>query len=99
VIAAAIEGAAGVLGVPASVLTVGGLLGLAVLLVLTGRLVPRRTLVDKIAEAERWREAYEHAEEARAEQAEQIGELVELARTTHAAIASLPRRRSDDVAT
>lgn len=85
------------LGIPAESLTLGGLLGLAVLSVLSGWLVPRRTLTDQQKQAEHWRTAWENAEKARAEQADQIHELTELARTTNAAIAALPRRRVDDL--
>lgn len=41
------------------------LLGLAVILLLTGRIVPRRILKDKDEESERWRQAYEAEREAR----------------------------------
>lgn len=85
------------LEIPAEALTASGLLAMAVLAVLLGWLVPRRTLTDQQRETERWRSAYEHAEEARAEQAEQIRELAEVGRTTNAMIAALPRRRSDDL--
>lgn len=43
------------LQIPLEVLTPSALVGLAVLLVLTGRLVPRRTYDDKCHEAEQWR--------------------------------------------
>lgn len=85
------------LRIPAESLTLGGLLGLAVLAVLLGWLVPRRTLTDQQRETEHWRAAFENAEQARAEQAEQIRELAEVGRTTNAMIAALPRRRSDDL--
>lgn len=81
--------------IPAESLTLGGLLGLAVLAVLAGWLVPRRTLTDQQRQAEHWRTAYENSEKARAEQADQIRELSELARTTNAMIAALPRRSND----
>lgn len=91
------------LGFPADSLTLAGLLGLAVLAILFGWLVPRKTLTDEQRETEHWRTAYENAERRACEQAEQIKELAELARTTHAIVAALPRRRddrrSDDLAT
>ena len=40
-------------------------LALAVILLLTGRIVPRRHLLDKEGEIKRWREAYETEREAR----------------------------------
>lgn len=52
-------------GIPIIGLTAPTLLGIAVLLLLTGRLVPRSTLKDKDAEIERWRTAYETEREAR----------------------------------
>lgn len=88
---------ADLIGIPADSLTLGGLLGLAVLAVLFGWLVPRRTLTDQQRQTERWQAAFENAEKARAEQAEQIRELSELARTTNAMITALPRRRGDDL--
>lgn len=63
-------------------LTASGLLGLAVMLLLTGRIVPRVTLQDKIQECERWRLAYEAEREARATSDKQTSELLEVAKTT-----------------
>ncbi|MGW8179616.1 MAG: hypothetical protein ACWGQW_12785 [bacterium] len=65
------------------------LLGFAVLLLLMGWIVPRRTLNDKASECERWRRAYE-AERKRADTADaQTSELLEVARTTHSLIEAL----------
>lgn len=50
------------------------LLGWCVRLILTGRLVPRSTLDD-------WVAAYRISETGRGEQAAQVGELLQLART------------------
>ena len=86
---------ADIIGIPAESLTLSGLLGLAVLAVLSGLLVPRRSLTDKQRESDHWRAAWELAEKARGEQAEQIRELAELARTTNAMISALPRRGDD----
>lgn len=55
------------------------LLGWTVRLLMTGRLVPRSTLDD-------WVAAYRISEEGRAEQATQVSELLQLARTNTAAL-------------
>lgn len=68
---------------------------------LRGRLVPAVTLqtldaqwqarlAESHAREEQWRTAYEHTEEARAVQSQQLGELMILARTTEALLRSLP---------
>jgi hypothetical protein len=64
-------------------LTSSGLLGLAVIMILTGLIVPRRTHVDKSLEADRWREAYEVEREARAVAEAQSRELIERTRRIH----------------
>lgn len=46
-------------------LTAPAILGLAVLMMLTGRIVPRSTLRDKEVEIQRWQLAYETEREAR----------------------------------
>lgn len=76
-------------GVPVSVLSASALLGITVLLLLTGRLVPRVTLTDKMEEAERWRKAYEAEKEARSIADAQATELLEVAKTTHAIISAM----------
>lgn len=63
-------------------LSSSALLGLTVLMILTGRLVPRRVLKDKTEEAERWRKAYEAERTARGIVDAQRDELLESARTT-----------------
>lgn len=52
-------------GIPLFGLTAPALLAIAVLLVLTGRIVPRRLYLDKMREAEQWKEAFETEREAR----------------------------------
>ena len=66
-----------------------GLLGIAVLLILTGRLIPRATYKDKSEEADRWRRAYEAEKTARGIADAQTNELLEVAKTTHAIIAAM----------
>lgn len=70
-------------GIPVVGLTAPALLGIAVLLLLLGKIVPRSTLMDKSEEAERWRKAYEAEKEARATSDAQTVELLELAKTSH----------------
>lgn len=83
-------------------LSTAGLLGLAVLFVMLGLLIPRwvvtqmrRDRDDRLAEARSetsdWKVAYQASEEARAVQAKQLGELLELAKTTDHFIRSLPQ--------
>lgn len=63
-------------------LTPAGLLLVAVLMVFTGYLVPRRIYLEKAAEAERWRAAYEVERTARATSEAQTRELLEIAKTS-----------------
>jgi len=62
-------------------LTPAGLLLLVVLMVLTGRLVPRATYLEKVKESDQWRAAYEVERAARAAADAQTRELMELAKT------------------
>lgn len=70
-------------------LTAPTLLGLAILLVFTGRLVPRAFLKDKEEECMHWRRAYEAEREARMTSDSQTVELLELAKTTNMLITAL----------
>lgn len=70
-------------GIPIVGLTAPTLLGLAILLLLVGRLIPRPFYLDKVSEADRWREAYEAEREARRASDAQTAELLEVAKTTH----------------
>jgi hypothetical protein len=73
-------------GVPYPSLTFPTLLGLAILFILLGKLVPYRYLKDKEVECEKWRKAYETERESRRVSDAQTAELLELARTTHAIV-------------
>ena len=81
-------------GIPLSALTpIGALclvLALPYLLIARGRLVPRSTLEDAYHDRDEWRAAHRISEQARAESADQVGELLEHARTTDAFIRALP---------
>jgi hypothetical protein len=70
-----------------------GLLVLVVLLILTGRLVPRSTLLDMREERDTWRAAHTESEAARQAEREQVTELLELSRTAGHVLTSLPRAR------
>lgn len=65
------------------------LIGIAVMLVLTGRLVPRRILQDTQRDRDQWREAYMASESARHLEAEHTGQLLEAARTSVAVLQAL----------
>lgn len=71
-----------------------GLLALVVIMILTGRLVPRSTFedlrADKDKQIEVWRSAYETSMSAQDVQREQITALLEAAKTTTHVIQSLP---------
>lgn len=75
-------------GFPLIGLTAPALLGIAILLLLFGRIVPRSTLLDKSNESEKWRQAYETEREARALSNKQTIELLELAKLTNAIVVS-----------
>jgi len=76
-------------GIPVEILTPGALLGLFVLLVFTGRITTRASLTDKNQEIERWRQAYEFEREAHAAADAQVGELLDVAKTSQAVIQAL----------
>lgn len=76
-------------GIPIAGLTAPALLGIAVMMLLLGRLVPRSTFDEKAKEAEHWRQAYEKEREARATSDAQTVELLELAKTTHNLIVAI----------
>jgi hypothetical protein len=72
-------------------LTPPGLVALAVLLVLFGVLVPRRTMNDVIHDRDEWRIAHRLSEASRVELSSQVTALLEYARTTDALIRALPK--------
>lgn len=78
------------------------LVGITVLAILRGYLVPRSVVTDLradrdkriaelIAEVTRWRDAHERSETARLEAQAQAGELLELSRVATRFFAALPR--------
>jgi hypothetical protein len=70
-------------------LTPAGLLLVAVLMVLTGRLIPRWTYQAKAKEADQWHAAYLVAEAARTTSESQTRELLELAKMSTAFMAAV----------
>lgn len=68
----------------------GALVAIVVVLVLTGNLVPRRTLMDARAETERWMRAWQLEHEARQRYLEHAEAGLEAARTTTAVLQALP---------
>ncbi|MFG2532818.1 hypothetical protein [Streptomyces sp. NPDC048516] len=68
------------------------LLAVVVLMVLTGRLIPRRTYDDMREERNTWRDAHTESEAARAEERDQNRQLMELAHTAGHVLDSLPKR-------
>ncbi|MEU0160247.1 hypothetical protein ABZ154_15735 [Streptomyces sp. NPDC006261] len=67
------------------------LLAIVVLMVLTGRLVPRRTFDDMKEDRNDWRTAHSKSEVARVEAIRQTSELIELSRTGVHLLNALPR--------
>lgn len=70
----------------------GGLLTLVVLLVLSGKLVPRSTLRDTQRERDQWRVAAEKDGETLGQVLSISKELLDLSRTNNHLIESLPER-------
>lgn len=69
-------------GISVGVLTPSVLVGITVLMLLRGLLVPRSTLQDKQEEANRWHQAYELEREARNTSDAQNRELLEVAKAS-----------------
>lgn len=76
-------------GVPFEKLTAPVLLGIAVLMVLIGLLIPRYLYKSKEKEAENWRRAYEAERDSRETLQSQNAELLELARTTNKVLVAM----------
>lgn len=67
------------------------LLVLVVLLILTGRLIPRRTHEDTLADRDNWRRAFLESEAARKVEHEQVEELLDMAKLGGHILTALPR--------
>jgi len=70
-------------GIPVKDLTTSTLLGLAILLVIFGRLIPWWVYKAKAKECERWQKAYEAERDARRTSESQSAELLEFAKATY----------------
>jgi hypothetical protein len=70
-------------------LTPPALLGLCILFIITGRLVPRFFYNEKVKSAERWRAAYEAERQARMLSDSQTRELLEVAKTSKQFLSAL----------
>lgn len=79
-----------VFGIGASDAGLGALLTLVILLILTGRLIPRRTHEDVIADRDNWRSAFLQSEAARKQEHDQTEELLELAKLGGHILTALP---------
>lgn len=90
-----------IFGLPELQSSAAVLLGIVVLLILTGQLVPRRTMRDRIEDrnerisalqrqSDMWQRAYENAMASRHLADNHVGELMEVARTTTHVLNSLP---------
>lgn len=88
-------------------LSAAGLLAIAILLILIGKLVPRSVVQDmrtdrdsRLTEArheiQNWKSAYETEAESRRLQAHQLGELLELAKVTEHFVRSLQEAARKD---
>lgn len=76
-------------GIPIGSLTAPTLLGIAVLMVFLGALVPRYIYREKVREAENWRKVAMTERESRVTSNAQTAELLELAKTTHSIVVAL----------
>ena len=76
-------------GVPIVGLSAPAIVMFGFLLIMTGRLVPRPTMQDKIDEAKSWREAYEKEREARVAADQQSRELLAGLKTNHEIIQAI----------
>ena len=66
------------------------LLALVILLILTGRLIPRRTHEDVLADRDNWRSAFLQSEAARRVEHDQTEELLEMAKLSGHILTALP---------
>ena len=65
------------------------LLGVAILMLFSGKLWTNRAYQEKADEAKRWREAYEKERKARVTSDTQTAELLEVTKTTHNIIVAM----------
>lgn len=75
---------------------VAGLLSLVVILILTGKLVPKNTLDRQIAETAYWRETFLKAQATNAVLANALSEITESAKTQEQVLLSIEKRRQEE---
>lgn len=76
-------------GIPIAGLTAPALLGIAILMLLTGRLWTNNAYQEKCKESDHWRLAYEAERENRQTSDSQTAQLLEVTKTTHAFIVAV----------
>lgn len=83
-------------GIPVAGLTAPALVSIGILLIMTGRLVPRRTYDDALRDRDRWQEAHSVSEEARLTQTRQLDAVLEVGETVKQVMNALDRVRRED---
>lgn len=83
------------LGVPIAGLTAPALAGFAVLAVLRGWLVPRKTYDDLKEDRDRWQQAHSISEEARLTQTRQLDAVLEVGQTVKNVMEALDHVRRE----
>lgn len=78
-------------GIPIVGMTSPALLGIVILLILTGKLIPRRTYDDMKEDRDSWRAAHAVSEEARIHTAQQLDEMMEVGQTVKDVLQALRR--------
>ena len=77
------------MGIPVADLTAPVLLGITVLMILSGRLIPRRVYQDKANESLRWQTAFELQRDRADKSDNQSEKLLEQGKATHALITAV----------
>lgn len=78
-------------GIPVADLTPAALVGLFVVAILVGLLVPRRTLKDVQTERDTWKEAYHTQVEARGEEARQMDMVLAMSKANHELLVAISK--------
>lgn len=78
-------------GIPIADLTPAALVGLFVIAILGGLLVPRRNLKDVQAERDTWKQAYQTQMEARNEEAKQMDMVLAMSKANHELLVAISK--------
>lgn len=81
--------------IPLAGLTAPALLGIAIVLILSGRLIPRRTYDDLREDRDRWQRAFTVSEEARLSQSKQLDAAMEVGKTVTDVMVALDKFRRE----